>query len=127
MRNPCVLAVALAIGAGCGGAGSAHAAAGAHDEPVPPGEPRAELDLVVDLEPSGECEERFDLEVYVDQRIELVGWDERHGTCAGRKIRVRYLRDKIDAASVTELVRKHARRAETAAAAPAPETKKETP
>jgi hypothetical protein len=113
-RTPVVLAFVLA--AGCGGAGPAQAANG-HDEPVPPGEPRAELALRLDLEPSTECEERFDLEVYEDRRIELIAWDDGHGRCADRSVRIRYLRGKIDEATLLALVREHARKAEPAAAA----------
>jgi hypothetical protein len=112
MRTKWVVAFVLATG--CGGAGPAHAAAGSHDEPVPPGEPRGELVLRVDLEPSSECEERFDLAVYTDTRLELVAWDDAHGTCAGRRVRVHYLKAKIDEAGVLGLLREHARKVEKA-------------
>src|SRR5688572_17009272 len=111
MRTSRPWVVAFVLATGCGGAGPAHAA-GSHDEPVPAGEPRGEVVLRVDLEPSSECEERFDLAVYEDARVELVAWDEAHGTCAGRRVRVRYLKGKLDEAGLLALLREHARKVE---------------
>ena len=59
----------LAVLWGCGAAEAQPKTAG-HDEPVPAGEPRADLTLELDLPPSQACEEQFDLALYEDRRID---------------------------------------------------------
>ena len=66
------------------------------DRPVPSNEPRATLGLVVDLKPGPKCEEEFDLALYSNRAIDLIQWDGRHGSCHARRIRVRYLSNRID-------------------------------
>ncbi len=83
----------------CTSAGRA-VAAGPPDQPIPPGEPRAELGLTLDLMPSSSCEENFDLALYGDRGVELVEWDDQPGKCTARAVRIRYLprrlsRDKL--------------------------------
>jgi len=80
------------------------------DQPVPASEPRTEIAARVDLTPSRDCEEAFDLAVYQNRAIELIAWDERTGTCDGRRIDVRYLSRKIDRDGVVRTIRRHAER-----------------
>src|SRR5687768_16826793 len=70
-------------------------AAGPPDQPMPPGEPRAELPLTVDLFSSSACEENFDLALYEDRGVELVEWDDQPGKCTARAIRIRYLPQRL--------------------------------
>jgi len=107
-------AVLLALVAGCNGAQAAAPATPDHDRPVPASEPRAEVALVIDLGPSQGCEERFDLALYQDRRIELVQWDGAKGACSGRRVTIRYLSAKLDQTKLIGLVRKLAQRASLA-------------
>ncbi len=107
-------AVFLAIMAGCNGAQPAAPATPDHDRPVPASEPRTELSLVLDLEPSQGCEERFDLALYQDRRIELVQWDGAKGVCTGRHVTIRFLSAKLDQDKLIELVRGLAQQASLA-------------
>jgi hypothetical protein len=100
------VAVLLALVAGCGGAQTRGPSVPDHDEPVPASEPRAEVVLVVDLEPSQGCEERFDLALYQDRRVDLIQWDDDAGSCAGRQVTIRYFSAKLDPAKLLALVRK---------------------
>lgn len=92
--------------AGCGGAAGLRPLAPRHDLPVPPGEPRAELRLRVDLPPGAGCEEDFDLALYRDRGVDLIQWDERAGACAGRGVTIRYLTQRTSAAELLGAVRK---------------------
>jgi hypothetical protein len=90
---------------GCAGSGPSPARPESSDQPVSPDEPRAELGLRLDLEPAGDCEERFDLALYENRAVELVAWDTRHERCEGRTARIRYLSRHIDAEGVLVAVR----------------------
>jgi hypothetical protein len=103
------LAAAIALSLfGCISSSGA-APRGSPDRPVPPGEPRAEIALEVDLEPAPDCEERFDLALYRDRGIELVQWDARAGACSDRRVRLRYLSGRLTSDKVLAAVRKAAR------------------
>ena len=80
-------------------------AAAAPDQPVPPGEPRAELRLVVDLPPSSSCDEDFDLGLYRNRGVDLVQWDDQPGVCAARAITIRYLPNRLTRDRLLERVR----------------------
>jgi hypothetical protein len=105
--------------AGCGSSTST-APLEAPDSPVPPDEPRAELQLVVDLPPAQDCEESFDLALYQDRGIELIQWDDRSGFCEGRTIAIRYLSRKLSAQQVRAAARAHASRVRPARAPSTP-------
>ncbi len=110
-----VLVVALwACVAGCTGAQARLPTVPDHDRPVAASEPRAELSLVVDLEPAQDCEERFDLAIYQDRRVDLIQWDAAGGSCAARQVTIRYLSAKLDGEALLGLVRKLAVRASIA-------------
>ncbi|MBM4375864.1 MAG: hypothetical protein FJ095_12325 [Deltaproteobacteria bacterium] len=103
----------LASVSGCSSlASGGPAATGRHDEPAPPGAPRAELVLVVDLEPAADCEERFDLALYRDRVVERVEWDVRRGACSSRRVAVRYLSESRRAEELVALIRGLVRRVE---------------
>src|SRR5690606_16426778 len=85
-----------------------------HDRPVPAGEPRAELGLELDLEPASDCEERFDLALYRDRRVDLVAWDGGDG-CTRRTVRIRYLSAQMTQAELEEAVKELARAVRPAA------------
>jgi hypothetical protein len=80
------------------------------DTPVPPGEPRAEVRLVIDLERASDCEETFDLAVYRDRRIDLVTWDASPGRCDGRVVVVRYLAGRVSRDEVVHIAERAARK-----------------
>jgi hypothetical protein len=92
---------------------------GDHDRPPPASEPRAELGLELDLAPASDCEERFDLALYQDRRVDLVRWDENHGACAARLVSIRYLSAKLSEAELLTKVKELARRAAPAPKGPA--------
>jgi hypothetical protein len=85
----------LLVTPGVAGCGAAPNLGPMHDEPVPAGEPRAELRLRVELEPAQDCEEAFDLALYRNRAVDLVQWDTRAGACSGRVVKIRYLSRKI--------------------------------
>ena len=93
MTRPIGAALLLIALAGCD-PGKAPKSAADHDRPVPASEPRAELSLELDLEPASDCEERFDLALYRDRRVDLVAWDDGDG-CTRRAVRIRYLSAKV--------------------------------
>jgi len=66
---------------------------------------------LVDLEPGPQCEERFDLELYRHRGVDLVEWDEQTDRCQGRRIRVRYLPNRIGKAELTREVERCALKA----------------
>jgi hypothetical protein len=109
------LSFALLLGPlGCAATGPAELGPGVPDQPVPASEPRAELRLTVDLPASRECEESLDLALYRNRGVDLVAWDERRGSCEGRRIVIRYLPRQLTAEQALELVRAHCRRANVA-------------
>lgn len=112
-RAPATLALLLAacFAAGCGAAPAALTGP-QHDVPVPPGEPRADLALRVDLAPAQQCEEQFDLALYEHLGVDLVQWDGRAGTCAARQVTIRYLPRRIGRDELLATVRKLATRVE---------------
>jgi hypothetical protein len=101
-----VFAVFLLIVSGCDSALGATRTAGDFDRPVPPNEPRAELSLVLDLEPTQDCEERFDLALYQDRGVDLVRWDKGGSRCIGRNVTIVYLSAKLDKEALLAQVRK---------------------
>jgi hypothetical protein len=104
------LLASLALAAGCGPAASSPAASAAdHDRPVPESVPRKKLALSLDLPPSSECEERFDLALYQNRAVELIAWDDHTGACADRDVTIRYLADRLEEKALMDLVREHAK------------------
>lgn len=94
---------------GCAGAAPNTPATADFDRPVPAGEPRGKVALVLDLPGASDCEERFDLSIYQDRRIELVAWDDSGG-CLERRVEIRYLTADLDEPALLEIVRTHAKR-----------------
>ena len=106
----CLVAGWLAAGCALRGSG-AIVAPPPPDRPVPASEPRASVELLVDLEPGPRCEEDFDLGLYQDRGIQLIEWDDHTGGCQQRSIRVQYLPNRISEQNVIEQVRRLTRRA----------------
>ena len=69
----------------------------------------------VDLRPTSNCEEVFDLAMYGNRAIELIEWDASTGACDGRMIRIRYLSRQLREQDVLDAARKNAIRVEVAA------------
>lgn len=82
-----------------------------HDMPVPKEEQRAELKLRLDLRAESACEERFDLELYPQDGIDLIQWEEGEG-CTARTVRIRYLPKRISHNALWERIRKNTEKAE---------------
>jgi hypothetical protein len=102
------LCAVLAGALGACAAGAVVPAGPPSDTPVAPGEPRAVLRAVVDLEPTSGCEQRFDLAMYRDRSIELIEWDRQRGLCTNRTVAIRYLSRRTDAGRVAQAARQHA-------------------
>lgn len=100
-----VLGLLAAVSA-CGAASPSHSAG--PDAPVPASAPRATLIFELDLEPGSDCEQEFDLAVYDNRGIDLIGWDDNAGSCRQRRVEIRYLTGRASAKDVRELVGKHA-------------------
>lgn len=98
------LAIAL-LSSGCG-------AAALPDAPVPPGEPRATVQVGLDLEPATGCEEAFDLALYASRGVDLIEWQTPSSSCAGRKVSIRYLPSRISRGEVLARVKSAARKME---------------
>ncbi len=82
------------------------------DRPVPADAKRGTLPLSVDLTPSSDCEERFDLAVYTERAVEMIAWDAHRGACADRHVKIQYLTGKLTEERLLGLVREHAKRVE---------------
>lgn len=83
------------------------------DTQVPASEPRAELQLALDLEPVSDCDERFDLSLYEERGVELLAWDETplaSQRCTGRRLTVRYLPRRLTRDALLARVRKFSRK-----------------
>jgi hypothetical protein len=102
-----MVAALFALGA-CDRGGAAAKSAADHDRPVPASEPREELALELDLEAASDCEERFDLALYQDRRVDLVAWDDGDG-CMRRAVVIRYLSGKMGREELLEAVKDLAR------------------
>lgn len=76
-----------------------------HDAPVATAEPRAELRLALELAPSPDCEERFDLALYTEPGVELVAWDAHEGRCEARVATVRYYPRQLEREALLARVR----------------------
>ncbi|MBI4953745.1 MAG: hypothetical protein HY908_17100 [Myxococcales bacterium] len=107
LRTP-LLAVLVLFG-GCAGTAPFEQAAD-WDKPVPRDVPRATVSLRLDLHPSQDCEERFDLALYQDRGIDLIEWDAERGRCADRHVRVRFLSQATSPEKVLALATKLAAR-----------------
>ena len=99
-----LLGIAM-LSVGCG-------AASLPDAPVPPGEPRATVQVGLDLEPASGCEEAFDLALYASQGIDLIEWQTESSSCAGRRVSIRYLPSRISRGEVLARVKSAARKME---------------
>lgn len=88
---------------GCARVGSAGARSG-HDLPVPASEPRAELELDLDLPQSSSCEEDFDLALYEDPGVDFIAWRRSATGCSGRHVTIRYLPRRLERAALLERV-----------------------
>jgi hypothetical protein len=96
----------------CGGAAPiAKPAAPEHDRPVAASEPRAELQLELELHPSHDCEERFDLALYANRGVHRIAWNEARNPCRERRAQIVYLSKLLREKQLLELVRKLARSA----------------
>ena len=99
-----LLGIAL-LAFGCG-------AAPLPDAPIPPGEPRAMVQVGIDLEPASGCEETFDLALYASRGVDLIAWQAESSSCAGRKVSIRYLPSRISRDEVLARVKSAARKME---------------
>jgi hypothetical protein len=97
-----LLGIATCAGAACGI--RSRLERGAHDVPVPPGEARSEIAVVVDLEPRVACDEAFSVQMYRHAGVELVTWDAQHRTCRGRRVVVKYLPRRVGRAALLERI-----------------------
>jgi hypothetical protein len=80
------------------------------DLPVPASEPRERVAARVDMVPSRDCEEAFDLALYANRAIELIAWDSRVGTCADRHVSIQFFPRKISRSQVVDAVNQRATR-----------------
>jgi hypothetical protein len=76
-----------------------------HDTPVAANEPRATVNLVLDLPQGGSCEEAFDLALYSRRTVDLIEWQPATLECTGRKVKVRYLSSRVSRDEVLKLVK----------------------
>ena len=83
-----------------------------HDVPIPPGEPRATVQVVLDLERASSCEEAFDLRLYENRGVDLIEWQTESSSCAGRRVSIRYVPSSISRGEVLALVKSAARKME---------------
>lgn len=104
------VALTFVIGA-CGGRG----ARSSHDAPIPPGEPRTELRIIVDLVSRPGCDEVFDLALYEHRGVDLVTWEAMQdsglpeGSCRARHAVVRYVPGRISEQELLETMRRLSR------------------
>jgi hypothetical protein len=97
----------------CGAASAARAPA--WDTPIPAAEARAELVVVLDLEPVSDCDERFALALYEERGVELLSWDESAGLargCSRRRVTVRYVPGRVSRDALLARIREASRKAE---------------
>jgi hypothetical protein len=81
----------LAAICGCTSGANGGPVTATHDKPAAANLARAELEVVVSLEPAANCEETFDLALYKDETVERIAWDDQKGKCAARRVVIRYL------------------------------------
>ncbi len=105
-----LLGIAM-LSVGCGAA-SLPEAASLPDTPVSPGEPRATVQVALDLEPASSCEEAFDLALYASRGVDLIAWQTESSSCAGRRVSIRYLPSRISRDEVLARVKSAARKME---------------
>jgi hypothetical protein len=98
-----LLGVAL-LSIGCGAA-SLPDVTSLPDAPVPPGEPRATVQVGLDLEPASSCEEAFELALYASRGVDLIEWQTEPSSCAGRRASIRYLPSRISRGEVLARVK----------------------
>ncbi|MSP24450.1 MAG: hypothetical protein EXR75_04665 [Myxococcales bacterium] len=114
-REPTLFCAAVLFAlSGCAARASGGPAVLGRDRPVGAEVFRAELAMVLDLEPEARCEESFDLRIYRDPRVELVRWDEQRGECAGRAVTIRYYAERLPSAELVLVVGKLVRKAHVA-------------
>ena len=107
-----LLGVAL-LSSGCGAVTAAVSASSpTHDAPVPAGEPRATVQVTVDLEPASSCEEAFDLALYARPGVDVIEWRMGSSSCAERKVSIRYLPSRISRDEVLARAKSAARKME---------------
>ena len=93
-------------------AASPCAAAPRHDEPVAPDEPRALLEIRLDLPKAATCEEAFDLALYESRAVDRIDWEGSSQKCAGRRARIRYMPRRIARDELLKLVQSRATKVE---------------
>jgi hypothetical protein len=80
--------------------------AGEPDRPVPPSEPRATLDVLLDLPRRVGCEGAFELALYTNRGIELVEWQgDGARDCTARRAKVRFLPARLSRDKAIALIR----------------------
>jgi hypothetical protein len=95
------LLLLLALAA-CGGANGQ----ASWDAPIPASERRATIEVVVDLDPVSDCDERFDLGLYQERGVEMITWADDARGCAARRATVRYVPGRIGRDAVLERMKK---------------------
>lgn len=79
---------------------------------VDPGEPMATVDLVIDLRASAHCEEDLDLVLYREVAVQMLAWDDRHGACRERFVRIKFIPERMSKPALLTRVRALTLRAE---------------
>jgi hypothetical protein len=95
----------------CGGPS---AAGSMSDTPVTGLKSTMELRVVIDLEVTADCDERFDLAVYEERGVDLITWDTgptRIGRgCIERGATIRYMPDRISREALLRRIGKVSRK-----------------
>jgi hypothetical protein len=104
-----LLGVIAIVFAGCRPSAFPEASAGASDAPAAASAPRAFVEVEVDLPSGSACAQDFDVAVYKNTAIVMIGW-QGAGGCSARRARVQFLSSQIQEAAVLELLKKHAKR-----------------
>lgn len=106
MRRLSVFSLAVWFGTLGACAPTRVAAAPSHDRPVAPNEPRANLEVELDLPKTASCEEDFDLKLYANPAVDFVEWFGNGRKCSGRRAKIRYLSRRTDAKKLLAEVRR---------------------
>jgi hypothetical protein len=76
------------------------------DRPVPPSEPRATLDVMLDLPRRVGCEDAFDLTLYENRGIDLIEWQGGStNDCTARHAKIRFLPKRLSREKTVALIK----------------------
>ncbi len=111
MRSASLIGLAT-LAVACGGARESAAPPWIAEAPPGPDEPRAELVVRVDLEPSATCEEALDAILYRTRGVDLARWDAGGSRCRERTLRLRWLPRRTSEDAILGVLRKNTRSVE---------------